>query len=90
MVGKTDFDENPVVSLDLDLDFGLRLRVCQYNDIQCNTLNIWQKLSRTVLHCPISKSLLCYIWITLGNLLVKFLSNKGAFSAIWHLTMEQK
>ena len=28
-VGKSDFNENPVVSLDLDLDFGLRLRVCQ-------------------------------------------------------------
>ena len=27
MVGKSDFNENPVVSL--DLDFGLRLRVCQ-------------------------------------------------------------
>ena len=31
VVGKSDFTENPVVSLDLDLDFGLRLRVCQYN-----------------------------------------------------------
>ena len=31
MVGKSDFNENPVVSLDLDLDFGLRLRVCQYS-----------------------------------------------------------
>ena len=31
MVGKSDFNENPVVSLDLDLDFGLRLRICQYN-----------------------------------------------------------
>ena len=29
MVGKSDFNENPVVSLDLELDFGLRLRVCQ-------------------------------------------------------------
>ena len=29
MAGKSDFNENPVVSLDLDLDFGLRLRVCQ-------------------------------------------------------------
>ena len=31
MVGKSDFNENPVVSLDLDLDldFGLRTRVCQ-------------------------------------------------------------
>ena len=29
MVRKSDFNENPVVSLDLDLDFGLRLRVCQ-------------------------------------------------------------
>ena len=28
-VGKSDFNENPVVSLDLDFDFGLRLRVCQ-------------------------------------------------------------
>ena len=31
VVGKSDFNENPVVSLDLDLDFGLRLRVCQKN-----------------------------------------------------------
>ena len=30
MVGKSDVNENPVVSLDLDLDFGLRLRVCQH------------------------------------------------------------
>ena len=29
VVGKSDFNENPVVSLDLDFDFGLRLRVCQ-------------------------------------------------------------
>ena len=28
VVGKSDFNENPVVSL--DLDFGLRLRVCQF------------------------------------------------------------
>ena len=30
MVGKSDFNENPVVSPVLDLDFGLRLRVCQF------------------------------------------------------------
>ena len=29
VAGKSDFDENPDVSLDVDLDFGLRLRVCQ-------------------------------------------------------------
>ena len=29
LVGKSDINENPVVSLDLDLDFGLRHRVCQ-------------------------------------------------------------
>ena len=29
LFGKSDFNENPVVSLDLDLDLGLRLRVCQ-------------------------------------------------------------
>ena len=31
VAGKSDFNENPVVSLDLDLDldFGLRLRACQ-------------------------------------------------------------
>ena len=29
VVGKSDFNENPVVSPDLDLDFGLRLRICQ-------------------------------------------------------------
>ena len=32
VVGKSDFNENPVVSPDLDLDFGLRLRVCQNQD----------------------------------------------------------
>ena len=31
VVGKSDFKENPVVSQDLDLDFGLRLRVCEKN-----------------------------------------------------------
>ena len=30
VVGKSDFNENPVVSVALDLDFGLRLRVCQF------------------------------------------------------------
>ena len=29
MVGKSDFNENSVVSLDLELDFGLGLRACQ-------------------------------------------------------------
>ena len=32
-VGKSDFNENPVVNPDLDLDFGLRLRVCQNNSL---------------------------------------------------------
>ena len=35
VVGKSDFNENPVVSLDLDLDFGLRLRVCQKEKTSC-------------------------------------------------------
>ena len=34
VVGKSDFNENPVVSLDLDLDFGLRLRVCQKRHVR--------------------------------------------------------
>ena len=29
VVGKFDFNENPVLSLDLGLEFGLRFRVCQ-------------------------------------------------------------
>ena len=29
VVGKSDFNENPVLSLDLGLEFGLRFRVCQ-------------------------------------------------------------
>ena len=29
VVGKSDFNENPIVSPDLDMDFGLRLRVFQ-------------------------------------------------------------
>ena len=33
MVGNFDFNENPVVSLDLDLNFGLRLRVCHFNNV---------------------------------------------------------
>ena len=33
VVGKSDFNENSVVSLDLDLDFGLRLRVGQNLDL---------------------------------------------------------
>ena len=36
MVRKTDFNENPVVSLALDLDFGLRLRVCQKADCKAS------------------------------------------------------
>ena len=39
MVGKSDFNENPVVSPDLDLDFGLRLRVCQ-NKCICSWWNL--------------------------------------------------
>ena len=35
VVGKSDFNENPVVSLDLDLDFGLRLRVCKQLKPNC-------------------------------------------------------
>ena len=34
VVGKSDFNENPAVSLDLDLDCGLRLRVCQNCEVQ--------------------------------------------------------
>ena len=30
MVGKSDFNEIPAISPDLDLDFGLRPRVCQF------------------------------------------------------------
>ena len=37
LVGKSDFNENPVVSPDLDLDFGLRLRVCQFHPDDCMT-----------------------------------------------------
>ena len=40
MVGKSDFNENPVVSLDLDLDFGLRLRVCQFLELRCLIIEI--------------------------------------------------
>ena len=32
VVGKSDFNENPVVSL--DLDFGLRLRVGQFHNVE--------------------------------------------------------
>ena len=42
LVGKSDFNENPVVSPDLDLDFGLRLRVCQFNFLtRLNTIYIY-------------------------------------------------
>ena len=39
VVGKSDFNENPVVSLELDLDFGLRLRVCQFLLVLMKTKN---------------------------------------------------
>ena len=29
VVGTSDFNENPVLSLDLGMEFGLRFRVCQ-------------------------------------------------------------
>ena len=38
VVGKSDFNENSVVSLDLDLDFGLRLRVCQNIYYSCKIM----------------------------------------------------
>ena len=41
-VGKSDFNESPVVSPDLDLDFGLRLRVCQKHFT--SILLIWYKM----------------------------------------------
>ena len=34
LVGNSDFNENPVVSLDLEMDLGLRLRVCQNTKIR--------------------------------------------------------
>ena len=30
VVGKSDFNENPVISVDLDFNFGLQISVCQY------------------------------------------------------------
>ena len=44
VVGKSDFNENPVVCLDLDLDFGLRLRVCQNqeNDNGLRCISRWK------------------------------------------------
>ena len=44
VVGKFDFNENPVVSLDLDLDFGLRLRVWQFLKYQLETSNLYASL----------------------------------------------
>ena len=45
MVEKSDFNENPVVSLELDLDFGLQ--VCQHyqilDDLILNTIAQFQK-----------------------------------------------
>ena len=41
VVGKSDFNENPVVSL--DLDFGLRLRVCQFYESRNTGLVILDK-----------------------------------------------
>ena len=45
MVGKSDFNENPVVSLDLDLDFGLGLRVCQYKSYRALTVKLFEIIS---------------------------------------------
>ena len=48
MVGKSDFNENPVVNPDLDLDFGLRLRVCQkyFFDMKMSFVSHFTHLSR--------------------------------------------
>ena len=46
VVGKSDFNENPVVSLDLDLDFGLQLRVCQKEIPFSDQENILYDLSK--------------------------------------------
>ena len=43
VVGNSDFNENPVVSLDLDLDFVLVLRVCQNLWLQQNIPTDYQK-----------------------------------------------
>ena len=45
MVGKSDFNENPVVSLDFDFDYGLRLRVCQFRLELYNSVRIFFDLS---------------------------------------------
>ena len=34
VAGKSYFKENQVISLNMDLDFGLQLKVCQYHKIK--------------------------------------------------------
>ena len=46
MVGKSNFNENLVVSLDLDLDFGLPLRDCQFK-VRNNAANIHSQTKTT-------------------------------------------
>ena len=48
VVGNFDFNENPVVSLDLDLDFGLRLRVCQNNQRRITIIDCTDKFNSAI------------------------------------------
>ena len=62
VVGKSDFNENPVVSPDLDMDFGLRLRVCQYDIcLSPNSTNAKQMFGKYQ-NCVIASknSIFCY------------------------------
>ena len=65
VVGKSDFNENPVVSLDLDLDFGLRLRVCQNSAELISWGRVWQKAQEILcdILCHVVHHLLYFISI---------------------------
>ena len=76
MVGKSDFNENPVVSLDLDLDFGLRLRVCQNfkktssvdSEIQNDDTTLDENLQKMILSRPVDeKKLFRYHGYSVGT-----------------------
>ena len=70
VVGKTDFNENPVFSL--DLDFGLRLRVCQNfkktssvdSEIQNDDTTLDENLQKMILSRPVDEKNFSDIMVT--------------------------
>ena len=76
VVGKSDFNENPVVSL--DLDFGLRLRVCQNfkktssvdSEIQNDDTTLDENLQKMILSRPVDEKNFSDIMVTALGLVI--------------------